>query len=59
MEASEVKRLMDAGTDMVVLDSRPWPEYVNISIPTGIDCPGAELVYRVQDIVKSPTRWWW
>ncbi|ROQ01072.1 rhodanese-related sulfurtransferase [Stella humosa] len=54
MEASEVKRLMDAGTDMVVLDSRPWPEYVNISIPTGIDCPGAELVYRVQDIVKSP-----
>ncbi|WP_374444453.1 rhodanese-like domain-containing protein [Stella sp.] len=54
MEAAEVKRLMDAGTDMVVLDSRPWAEYHNISIPTGIDCPGAELVYRVNDIVRSP-----
>lgn len=54
MEASEIKRLMDAGTDMVVLDSRPWPEYRNISIPTGIDCPGAELVYRINDVVRSP-----
>ncbi|BBK36789.1 rhodanese-like domain-containing protein [Allostella sp. ATCC 35155] len=54
MEASEIKQLMDAGTDMVVLDSRPWPEYRNISIPTGIDCPGAELVYRINDVVRSP-----
>ncbi|BBK42369.1 rhodanese-like domain-containing protein [Allostella vacuolata] len=54
LEASEIQALMDAGTDMVVLDSRPWPEYVNMSIPTGIDCPGAELVYRVNDIVRSP-----
>ncbi len=54
LEAEEIKRLMDAGTDMVMLDSRPWPEYVNMSIPTGVDCPGAELVYRVNDIVPSP-----
>src|SRR5258708_3955800 len=25
-----------------------------MSIPGGIDCPGAELVYRVHDLVKSP-----
>jgi len=54
MEASEIKRLMDAGTDMVVLDSRPMAEFHNMSIPTGIDCPGAELVYRINDIVRSP-----
>ncbi|MCC7273814.1 MAG: sulfurtransferase [Alphaproteobacteria bacterium] len=54
LEASEIKAMMDAGTDMVVLDSRPWPEYVNMSIPTGVDCPGAELVYRINDIVTSP-----
>ena len=54
LEAEEIKRLMDGGTDMVMLDSRPWPEYVNMSIPTGIDCPGAELVYRVNDLVPSP-----
>ena len=29
---------------MVVLDSRPFDEYSRISIPTGINVPGAELV---------------
>ncbi|MGO8916692.1 MAG: rhodanese-like domain-containing protein [Stellaceae bacterium] len=50
----EVKALMDRGADMVVLDSRPMDEYRKMSIPGGIDCPGAELVYRFHDIVRSP-----
>lgn len=54
LPAEAVKALMDAGTDMVVLDSRPMDEYRKMSIPTGIDCPGAELVYRVHDVVRSP-----
>ena len=45
---------MQAGTDMVVLDSRPYDEYSRISIPTGINVPGAELVLRVHDIAPSP-----
>ncbi len=54
LAAEEVKALMDRGADMVVLDSRPMDEYRKMSIPGGIDCPGAELVYRFHDVVRSP-----
>ena len=54
LAAEEVKALMDRGADMVVLDSRPLDEYRKMSIPGGIDCPGAELVYRFHDVVRSP-----
>jgi rhodanese-related sulfurtransferase/predicted metal-dependent enzyme (double-stranded beta helix superfamily) len=53
LAAEEVKALMDRGTDMVVLDSRPMEEYRKMSIPGGIDCPGAELVYRFHEVVRS------
>jgi rhodanese-related sulfurtransferase len=49
-----VQKLIDSKADMVILDSRPLPEFTNMSIPGGIDCPGAELVYRVKDFVPSP-----
>ncbi len=52
--ADELNALMRAGTDMVVLDSRPYDEYSRISIPTGINVPGAELVLRAHDIAPSP-----
>jgi rhodanese-related sulfurtransferase len=54
MAAQEIKARLDAGEKVVVLDSRPLAEYRKMSIPGGIDCPGAELVYRVHDIVASP-----
>ena len=46
--------MIDDKADMVILDSRPLPEFTNMSIPGGIDCPGAELVYRVKDFVTRP-----
>ena len=54
IDASDVQKLIDSKADMVILDSRPLPEFTNMSIPGGIDCPGAELVYRVKDFVPSP-----
>jgi rhodanese-related sulfurtransferase/predicted metal-dependent enzyme (double-stranded beta helix superfamily) len=54
LAAREIKALQDRGADMVVLDSRPLDEYRRMSIPGGIDCPGAELVYRFHDTVRSP-----
>ncbi|MBV8169979.1 MAG: thiosulfate sulfurtransferase, partial [Alphaproteobacteria bacterium] len=54
LDAEIVKAKLDAGEDMIILDSRPIGEFTNMSIPTGIDCPGAELVYRIHDLVKSP-----
>ena len=54
IDAADVQKLLDSKADMVILDSRPLPEFTNMSIPGGIDCPGAELVYRVKDFVPSP-----
>ena len=56
VSADELKAMMDSGENMVVLDSRPWVEYRRMNIPTGIDCPGAELAYRVHDLVDDPER---
>ena len=54
ISADELSAMMCDGTDIKVLDSRPFDEYARISIPTGINVPGAELVLRVRDIVNSP-----
>ena len=54
IDAADVQKLVDAKTDMVILDSRPMPEFNNMSIPGGVDCPGAELVYRVKDFAPNP-----
>lgn len=56
VSAEELKAMIDGGDNIVVLDSRPWGEYQRMNIPTGIDCPGAELAYRVHDIVEDPDR---
>src|SRR5450830_473698 len=54
ISATELDGLMRAGTDLVVLDSRPFDEYSRVSIPTLTNVPGAELVLRVRDIAPSP-----
>ena len=54
VSAEELKAMMDAGEDLVVLDSRPMDEFRAMNIPTGIDMPGAELVLRVQEAAPDP-----
>jgi rhodanese-related sulfurtransferase len=54
ISAAELNQLIQSGTDMVVLDSRPFDEYERVSIPTGVNVPGAELVLRVHDVAPSP-----
>lgn len=54
VSAQELDALMRSGTKMVVLDSRPFDEFTRVSIPGGINVPGAELVLRVHDIAPSP-----
>ena len=54
VSAEELHAMLAAGDDLVILDSRPTPEFANFSIPGGICCPGAELAYRVHDAVPSP-----
>ena len=54
ISADELNALMESGTDMVVLDSRPLDEFQRVSIPTGVNVPGAELVLRVHDMAPKP-----
>ncbi len=54
VDAAELKRWIDAGRDMVVLDSRPLDEFRAMSIPTGINVPGGELAYRIGDLAPDP-----
>ena len=54
IDARELDRLMRSGANLVVLDSRPFDEFHRVSIPTGINTPGAELVLRVKDLAPSP-----
>jgi rhodanese-related sulfurtransferase len=52
--ASDLKAKMDAGEDLIVLDSRPMGEYRVMNIPGALDCPGAELVYRAYQAAPRP-----
>ena len=54
ISAAELKAKIDSGEDLVVLDARPMNEYRVMNIPGALDCPGAELVYRVHEVVKRP-----
>ena len=54
VDAADLKSWMDAGRDLVVLDSRPLDEFVHMSIPTGVNVPGGELAYRIADLVPDP-----
>lgn len=50
----EFRSKVDAGEDVVLLDSRPIGEFENHSLPGGTSIPGAELVYRAHEVVTSP-----
>ncbi|SAK62150.1 rhodanese domain-containing protein [Caballeronia fortuita] len=54
IDAETLKARQDAGEDLVVLDSRPFGEFNTMNIPGGIDCAGAELVYRALAAAPSP-----
>ncbi len=58
LSADELKALLDdpGPGGVTVLDSRPMNEFRRSSIPTGLDCPGAELVHRVREVVDDPER---
>lgn len=54
LSAQEVKALLDAKADVVVLDARRFDEYQNMNIPTSVSVPGAELVLRVRELAPDP-----
>jgi len=54
LSAQEVKALLDARADVVVVDVRRFDEYQTMSIPSAASVPGAELVLRVPELAPDP-----
>jgi rhodanese-related sulfurtransferase len=50
VDPHELDAMVRAGTDMVILDSRPMDEFHKMSIPGGVNVPGGELAYRIRDL---------
>ena len=50
----KLKAFLEQKKKLVILDSRPFEEYHRMSIPGGIDAPGAELAWRVHDLAPDP-----
>ena len=53
ISAADLHDRIARGDRLRILDSRPFTEYHRMSIPGGIDVPGAELVHRVFDLVAD------
>lgn len=54
LSAEDVKAMVESGDDVVVIDVRRFDEYRAMSIPTGINVPGAEVVLRAPDLAPRP-----
>ena len=54
LSAEEVKALLDAQADVVVLDARRFEEYQHMNIPGSLSVPGGELVLRVGALAPHP-----
>ncbi len=55
VEATTLAEWQARGVPHVLFDSRPLGEYRTVSLPGAVDCPGAELVYRVPSVVEDET----
>lgn len=54
LSAQQVKALVDARADVMIVDARRFDEYQTMSIPTATSVPGAELVLRVRALAPDP-----
>ncbi|MCH7864343.1 MAG: thiosulfate sulfurtransferase [Proteobacteria bacterium] len=54
LKAAQLKAMGERGDNMVIVDSRPMAEFNAMSIPGGINVPGAELALRIHDIAPDP-----
>ena len=54
LSAQQVKALLDAKADVVVLDARRFEEYHTMTIPGSISVPGAELALRARALAPDP-----
>lgn len=50
----ELHQRIERGDDVVVVDSRTTEEFADFSLPFAHSLPGAELVYRIEELAPRP-----
>lgn len=53
IDAQSLHRWQQEGRDFLLVDARPEEEFRMVSLPGAVNCPGAELVRRLPDLVHS------
>lgn len=53
VSAAQLQARLEAGEDLLILDSRTPEEYRAHSLPGSVNCPGAELTVRAPALVNS------
>jgi rhodanese-related sulfurtransferase len=53
ISSAELRRRLDAGDDIVLIDSRPFGEYQAATVPGAVNVPSGELLARFDDLVPS------
>ena len=54
LTAQELAAMQGRTENLVIVDGRPFAEYVRMSIPGGVCCPNGELALRIGDIAPDP-----
>jgi rhodanese-related sulfurtransferase len=54
LEPTAIKALLDSDRKTTVIDVRPREEYSNMNIPSGVNAPGCEVLYRFADLAPDP-----
>ncbi|MDP9928157.1 rhodanese-like domain-containing protein [Variovorax paradoxus] len=54
ISVDELHERVERGDDIVVVDSRTPEEFADFSLPFAHSLPGAELVYRIQELAPRP-----
>ncbi len=54
IDVDELQARVAAGANLVVVDSRTPEEYNQFTLPFSHSLPGAELVYRIQELAPDP-----
>ena len=54
ISVDELHQRVERGDDIVVVDSRTPEEFADFSLPFAHSLPGAELVYRIQELAPRP-----
>jgi hypothetical protein len=54
LPAPELQALLDAKTDIVIVDARRFDNYNTMSIPAKVNVPGAELVFSAPVLAPWP-----